>query len=93
MAAAVSAQILGSKFPQIEYAAEMGMEHHFRLTCDPVYGLVQIPCVERKAFAANRALTCAIYSIEAKTNHFISFDDVVQVMLETGKDMPSCISG
>jgi L-serine dehydratase len=63
----------------------LGMEHHLGLTCDPVYGLVQIPCIERNAFAANRAFTCANYSIATGGDHIISFDDVVQVMIETGK--------
>jgi L-serine dehydratase len=87
MAAAAAAQILGGDLNQIEYAAEMGMEHHLGLTCDPVFGLVQVPCIERNAFAANRALTCALYSIATSGTHHISFDDVVQVMLETGKHM------
>lgn len=85
MAAASAAQLLGGNLNQIEYAAEMGMEHHLGITCDPVCGLVQIPCIERNAFAANRALTCATYSIATGGDHIISFDDVVQVMIETGK--------
>jgi L-serine dehydratase len=87
MAAASAAQLLGGNLDQIEYAAEMGLEHHLGLTCDPVYGLVQIPCIERNAFAANRALICANYSIATRGEHRIAFDDVVQVMLETGKHM------
>ena len=87
MAAASAAQLLGGDLNQIEYAAEMGMEHHLGLTCDPVCGLVQIPCIERNAFAANRALTCASYSIATGGEHIISFDEVVQVMMETGKDI------
>jgi len=85
MAAASAAYLLGGDLSQIEYAAEMGMEHHLGLTCDPVCGLVQIPCIERNAFAANRALTCASYSISTGGEHIISFDEVVQVMMETGK--------
>lgn len=87
MAAAAAAQLLGGNPDQIEYAAEMGLEHHLGLTCDPVCGLVQIPCIERNVFAANRALTCAEYAIATGGDHHISFDDVVQVMLETGKHM------
>ena len=87
MAAASAAYLLGGDLSQIEYAAEMGMEHHLGLTCDPVCGLVQIPCIERNAFAANRALTCASYSISTGGEHIISFDEVVQVMMETGKDI------
>ena len=90
MAAAAATQALGGTLNQIEYAAEMGMEHHLGLTCDPVYGLVQIPCIERNAFAAVRALASANYAIATGGEHYISFDDVVQVMLETGKQIPSC---
>jgi len=87
MAAAAAAQILGGNLNQIEYAAEIGMEHHLGLTCDPIYGLVQVPCIERNAFAANRALTSARYSIASGGEHYVSFDDVVQVMSETGEHM------
>ncbi|MBT3178031.1 MAG: L-serine ammonia-lyase [Desulfobacula sp.] len=87
MAAAAAAQILGGNLNQIEYAAEIGMEHHLGLTCDPIYGLVQVPCIERNAFAANRALTSARYSIALGGEHYVSFDDVVQVMSETGDHM------
>jgi len=87
MAAAAATQILGGTLNQIEYAAEMGMEHHLGLTCDPICGLVQIPCIERNAFAANRAVTCANYSLATGGNHHVSFDDVIQVMLETGQHM------
>ena len=88
MAAAAATQVLGGNLNQIEYAAEMGMEHHLGLTCDPVCGLVQIPCIERNAFAANRALTCAHYALTTDGIHHISFDDVVHVMMETGSNMP-----
>lgn len=89
MAAAAAAQILGGSIRQIEYAAEMGMEHHLGLTCDPVLGLVQIPCIERNAHAATRALTCADYAIFGDGSHRISFDVVVKVMSRTGHDLPS----
>jgi len=65
----------------------MGIEHHLGLTCDPVYGLVQIPCIERNAFAANRALNCAHYALATDGIHHIPFDDVVHVMIETGNNM------
>lgn len=87
MAAAAACQILGGTPKQIEYAAEMGLEHHLGLTCDPVLGYVQIPCIERNAHAALRALDCAHFAILSDGTHRISFDDVVEVMLETGESM------
>ncbi len=89
MAAAAAAQLLGGTPRQIEYAAEMGLEHHLGLTCDPVNGLVQIPCIERNAFAAMRALGCAEFAVISDGHHRISFDQVVQTLLETGRDMCS----
>jgi L-serine dehydratase len=87
MAAAAATQLLGGGFRQIEYAAEMAMEHHLGLTCDPVAGLVQIPCIERNAMAAERALDCAVYALHTDGTHKISFDEVVSVMKQTGIDM------
>jgi L-serine dehydratase len=89
MAAAAAAQVMGGELAQIEYAAEMGMEHHLGLTCDPVAGLVQIPCIERNAFAATRAMDCADYSLLSDGRHRISFDEVVETMRQTGLDMNS----
>ncbi len=89
MAAAAAAQLLGGSPQQIEYAAEMGLEHHLGLTCDPVGGLVQIPCIERNAHAATRALSCARFALLSDGLHRISFDDVVTVLLETGKALPT----
>jgi L-serine dehydratase len=89
MAAAACAQLLGGTPPQIEYAAEMGMEHHLGLTCDPVEGLVQIPCIERNAMAAIRALEIAEYAILSDGTHHISFDQVIETMARTGNDIPS----
>ncbi len=88
MAAAAATQLLGGTVRQIEYAAEMGLEHHLGLTCDPVLGLVQIPCIERNAHAAVRALNCSNFSLLSDGSHKISFDAVVSVMLETGKALP-----
>ncbi len=88
MAAGTAAQMMGGSLRQIEYAAEMGMEHHLGLTCDPVDGLVQIPCIERNAFAAMRALDCATFASYSDGSHRVSFDDVVQVMGQTGRDLP-----
>lgn len=87
MAAGAAAQLLGATPRQVEYAAEMGMEHHLGLTCDPVGGTVQIPCIERNAFAATRALNCAEYALLSDGRHRISFDDVVETMKQTGRDM------
>lgn len=89
MASAAACQLFGGSPYQIEYAAEMGLEHHLGMTCDPVCGLVQIPCIERNAFAATRALDSNIYSTFSDGRHRISFDHVVDVMKRTGKDLPS----
>ena len=89
MAAAAACQLFGGSVYQIEYAAEMGLEHHLCMTCDPVCGLVQIPCIERNAFAACRALDSNVYSSFSDGRHRISFDHVVEVMKQTGKDLPS----
>jgi L-serine dehydratase len=89
MAAAASSQLFGGTPAQIEYAAEMGLEHHLGLTCDPVCGLVQIPCIERNAFAAARALDANTYSNFSDGKHRVSFDQVVEVMRQTGNDLPS----
>jgi len=88
MAAAAVAQLMGGSPAQIEYAAEMGLEHHLGLTCDPVGGLVQIPCIERNAYAAARAMDAGIYALYTDGLHRVSFDQVVHVMKETGKDLP-----
>lgn len=89
MASAASCQLFGGSPAQIEYAAEMGLEHHLGMTCDPVCGLVQIPCIERNAFAATRALDANLYSTFSDGLHRVSFDRVVEVMKQTGHDLPS----
>ena len=89
MAAAAASQLFGGTPAQIEYAAEMGLEHHLGLTCDPVCGLVQIPCIERNAFAAARALDANTFSNFSDGKHRVSFDQVVEVMRQTGNDLPS----
>ena len=89
MAAAAACQLFGGSPAQIEYAAEMGLEHHLGLTCDPVCGLVQIPCIERNAFAAARAMDANSYSTFSDGKHRVSFDKVVEVMKQTGHDLPS----
>lgn len=89
MAAGAVTQLMGGSPSQIEYAAEMGLEHHLGLTCDPVGGLVQIPCIERNAYAAARAFDAGIYSLYTDGRHRVTFDQVVNVMKQTGKDLPS----
>jgi L-serine dehydratase len=89
MAAAAANQLFGGSPAQIEYAAEMGLEHHLGMTCDPVCGLVQIPCIERNAYAAARALDANLYASFTDGIHRVSFDRVVKVMKETGHDLPS----
>ncbi|HNZ54344.1 MAG TPA: L-serine ammonia-lyase, iron-sulfur-dependent, subunit alpha, partial [bacterium] len=88
MAAAAAAQLFGGTPNQIEYAAEMGLEHHLGLTCDPVCGLVQIPCIERNAFAASRALDANTFALLSDGKHTISFDTIVETMNRTGNDLP-----
>lgn len=89
MASAASCQLFGGSPSQIEYAAEMGLEHHLGMTCDPVCGLVQIPCIERNAFAACRALDAQLYASFSDGRHRVSFDRVIEVMKQTGHDIPS----
>ncbi len=87
MAAAASCQLEGGDNRRIAYAAEMGLEHHLGLTCDPVEGLVQIPCIERNAMAAARALDCATYALMSEGDNRVSYDDVLATMMQTGLDM------
>ncbi len=87
MAAGAAAQLMGGTNDQIEYAAEVGMEHHLGLTCDPVAGLVQIPCIERNAVAADRAVHSAEFSMLSDGAHHISFDEVIEAMKKTGADL------
>ncbi|MBU5483632.1 L-serine ammonia-lyase, iron-sulfur-dependent, subunit alpha [Clostridium sp. MSJ-11] len=87
MAAGMAAFLLGGSVDQIEYAAEMALEHHLGLTCDPVGGYVQVPCIERNAAAAVRALDAVNYSLYTDGKHMVSFDQVVITMKETGMDL------
>ena len=89
MAAGASTQLFGGSPAQIEYAAEMGLEHHLGMTCDPICGMVQIPCIERNAYAAARAMDCNIFSTFSDGIHRVSYDKVLEVMIQTGKDLPS----
>ena len=87
MSSAALAQLQGLSLGQIEYAAEVAMEHHLGLTCDPICGLVQIPCIERNAVAAMRAINAASLAYFLSDSRKISFDMVVKTMYETGKDL------
>ena len=87
MAAAALAELLGMSLEQIEYSAEIAMEHHLGLTCDPVCSLVQIPCIERNAVAAMRSINAVSLAGILSGSRKISFDLVVRTMYETGKDM------
>ncbi len=87
MAAAGLAAVLGGNNAQIENAAEIGMEHNLGMTCDPIGGLVQIPCIERNAFGAAMAVQAARLSLLGDGRHHVSLDKVIQTMRETGRDM------
>lgn len=87
MAAAAAAELYELDLDQIEYAAEMCIEHHLGLTCDPILGLVQIPCIERNAIAAMRALNAVNLADFLADTRIISFDMIVETMYETGKDL------
>ena len=89
MAAAALAELFDMGIDQIEYAAEIALEHHLGLTCDPVCGLVQIPCIERNAVAAMRAINAVTLASFLTFTRKISFDLIVKTMYETGKDLHS----
>jgi L-serine dehydratase len=89
MAAAGLAAALGGSNGQIENAAEIGMEHHLGMTCDPVGGLVQIPCIERNAFGAVKAINAASLALNGDGTHRVSLDQVIDTMRQTGADMHS----
>ena len=89
MAAAAAAYLLDLSIEKIENAAEIAMEHHLGLTCDPIYGYVQIPCIERNAVAAMRAFDAAKLSMMLVEDRKVSFDVVVETMYETGRDLQS----
>ncbi|MCI2416717.1 L-serine ammonia-lyase [Saccharopolyspora sp. K220] len=87
MAAAGLAEVLGGTPSQVENAAEIAMEHNLGLTCDPIGGLVQIPCIERNAVASVKAITAARMAMRGDGSHFVSLDKVIKTMRETGRDM------
>ena len=89
MAAGALCAVLGGTPEQVENAAEIGMEHHLGLTCDPVGGLVQIPCIERNAIASVKAINAARMALRGDGTHFVSLDQVIKTMRETGADMMS----
>lgn len=87
MAAGALAEVLGGTPPQVENAAEIGMEHNLGLTCDPIGGLVQIPCIERNAMGATKAINAARIAMRGDGTHFVSLDKVIKTMRETGLEM------
>ena len=87
MAAGAYAAVIGGTLEQIENAAEIAMEHHLGMTCDPVGGLVQIPCIERNGVAAEQAIKVAQLALLEDGQHKVSLDTVIQTMFQTGKDM------
>jgi L-serine dehydratase len=87
MAAGALAAVLGGSNQQIENAAEIGMEHHLGMTCDPIGGLVQIPCIERNAFGAVKAISAASLALHGDGEHHVTLDRVIATMRETGADM------
>ena len=87
MAAAGLAEVMGGTPEQVENAAEIGMEHNLGLTCDPIGGLVQVPCIERNAMASVKAINAARLALRGDGRHFVSLDKVIKTMRETGKDM------
>lgn len=87
MAAGALAEVMGGSPPQVENAAEIGMEHNLGLTCDPVGGLVQVPCIERNAMGSVKAINAARIALQGDGSHFVSLDRVIRTMLETGADM------
>jgi L-serine dehydratase len=89
MAAAGLVEALGGTPAQVENAAEIGMEHNLGLTCDPVGGLVQIPCIERNAMGAVKAINAARMALRGDGSHYVSLDAVIRTMMQTGEDMKS----
>lgn len=87
MAAAGLAAAMGATDPQVENAAEIAMEHHLGMTCDPVAGLVQVPCIERNAFGAVKAINAASLALRGDGTHIVSLDQVIETMMRTGTDM------
>ncbi|NCX94125.1 MAG: L-serine ammonia-lyase, partial [Gammaproteobacteria bacterium] len=89
MAAAGLCALLGGTVMQVENAAEIGMEHHLGLTCDPIKGLVQIPCIERNAMGSLQAINSAELALMGDGEHIVSLDAVIATLMQTGRDMQS----
>ncbi|RZO09400.1 L-serine ammonia-lyase [Pseudomonas moorei] len=87
MAAGALCEVMGGSVPQVENAAEIGMEHNLGLTCDPIGGLVQVPCIERNAMGAMKAINAARIALRGDGHHFVSLDKVIRTMRQTGADM------
>jgi L-serine dehydratase len=87
MAAAGLCEVLGGTPAQVENAAEIAMEHNLGLTCDPIAGLVQVPCIERNAVASVKAINACQLALRGNGSHFVSLDDAIRTMRETGRDM------
>ena len=87
MAAGALTEVLGGTPEQVENAAEIGMEHNLGLTCDPIGGLVQVPCIERNAMGSVKAINAARIALRGDGKHFVSLDKVIKTMRETGADM------
>ena len=87
MAAGALTEVMGGTPLQVENAAEIGMEHNLGLTCDPIGGLVQVPCIERNAMGAMKAITAARMALRGDGTHFVSLDKVIKTMRDTGFDM------
>lgn len=87
MASAGFAAVMGGTVQQVENAAEIGMEHNLGLTCDPIEGLVQIPCIERNALGAVKAVTAAQLAMNGDGHHRVTLDQVIETMRQTGNDM------
>ncbi len=87
MAAGALCEVLGGTPEQVENAAEIGMEHNLGLTCDPIGGLVQVPCIERNAMGAVKAINAARLALRGDGKHFVSLDKVIKTMRDTGADM------
>jgi L-serine dehydratase len=87
MAAAALCGVMGGTPPQVEHAAEIALEHHLGLTCDPVRGLVQAPCIERNGIGAVKAVTAASLALHGEGDHVVPLDVCIETMRQTGRDM------
>nr|BFE94747.1 hypothetical protein GCM10020185_52830 [Pseudomonas brassicacearum subsp. brassicacearum] len=93
MAAGALCEVLGGSVQQVENAAEIGMEHNLGLTCDPIGGLVQVPCIERNAMGSVKAINAVRMAMRGDGHHFVSLDKVIRTMRQTGADMKKQIQG